>query len=102
MPEDGQTEPDFTDEKNNYMTNGKAKNGSSVHLLDAPVLVNTEDLEGTGSTLSAKRDDISISLVQPSASAYADISRHSKYSPSHQRLFQKTNTAVSIFSIVLI
>ena len=82
------------------MTNGKAKNGSSVHLLDAPVIVNTEEsMEGTGTTMNANnRDDISISLVPPSASSNTDISRHSKLSssPSHQRSFQNTNTGVSI------
>ena len=85
------------DDPRNHLTNGKAKNGSSVHLLDAPVIVNTEDLEGTGSTYNANRDDTKISLVQTSASASGDISRHSKMnSPSHQRSFQYTNTGVSI------
>ena len=84
-------------DQRNHLTNGKAKNGSSVHLLDAPVIVNTEDLEGTGTTINANRDDTKISLVQTSASASADISRHSKMnSPSHQRSFQYTNTGVSI------
>jgi hypothetical protein len=107
MPvDDGQRSPstkgvgevDIEDEKSNYMTNGRAKNGSSVHLLDAPVIVNTAALEGTGTTLNAKRDNISISLVQPSASANADISKHTKMnnSPSHQRSFQRANVAVSI------
>jgi hypothetical protein len=88
---------DISDEKSNHMTNGRAKNGSSVHLLDAPVIIDTADLKGTGTTLNAKRDDISIFLVQPSASAYADISRHTKMnSPSHQRSFRSANVAVSI------
>lgn len=85
------------DDQRNHLTNGKAKNGSSVHLLDAPVIVNTEGLEGTGTTYNANRDDSKMSLVQPSASANADISRHSKInSPSHQRSFQNTNMGVSI------
>jgi hypothetical protein len=90
------------DDQMNHLTNGNAKNGSSVHLLDAPVIVNTEDLEGTGSTINANRDDTRISLVQTSASASADISRHSKMnSPSHQRSYTDqrsyyTNTGVSI------
>ena len=86
------------------MTNGKAKNGSSVHLLDAPVIVSSADLEGTGTTLNANRDDTTICLVPPhSASANADISKHSKMnSPSHQRSFQNTATGVSIlFSFIL-
>lgn len=90
---------DITDEKSNHMTNGRAKNGSSVHLLDAPVIVNTADLERTGATLNTKRDAISISLVQPSASANADISKHSKMnSPSHQRSYQRANVADAISS----
>ena len=78
-------EVDVIDEKMNHLTNGRAKNGSSVHLLDAPVMVNTADMEGTGS------------IVQPSASASADISRHTKMnSPSHRPSFQSSHVAVSI------
>ena len=98
--EPDKVEKEEDDDKKNHLTNGNAKNGSSVHLLDAPVIVNTEDsMEGTGTTLNANnRDDISISLVPPSASSNTDISRHSKMSssPTHQRSFQNTNTGVSI------
>ena len=67
------------------------------------MIVNTEDLEGTGSTINANRDDTKISLVQQSASANADISRQSKMnSPSHQRSFQNTNSGVSILFILSI
>ena len=91
-------ESDITDEKgSSHLTNGRAKNGSSVHLLDEPVMVNTEDMEGTGTTLNANRDDVVISVVQPSASANADISKYTKMnSPSNQRSFQNANVAVSI------
>ena len=91
-------ESDITDDKgSSHLTNGRAKNGSSVHLLDEPVMVNTEDMEGTGTTLNANRDDVAISVVQPSASANADISKHTKTnSPSNQRSFQNANVAVSI------
>ena len=92
-------ESDITDEKgSSHLTNGRAKNGSSVHLLDEPVMVNTEDMEGTGTTLNANRDDVVISVVQPSASANADISKYTKInSPQRsQRSFQNANVAVSI------
>ena len=91
-------ESDITDEKgSSHLTNGRAKNGSSVHLLDEPVMVNAEDMEGTGTTLNAKRDDVVISVVQPSASANADISKYTKInSPKNQRSFQNANVAVSI------
>ena len=59
---------DSTGKRGMPMSNGGANNGSSVHILDVPVIVSTADGEGTGSTLNAKQEESSrkpVSILFP-------------------------------------